>query len=92
MTKRLLSFALTLVVVFGTCLASFPSLSAFASFKTGDVITITGKEGGGVFYAGGYYGGPGADIPPYFVSAMNATDRTNTANYFVWCASYGVTD
>lgn len=89
MTKRLLSLMLALVLFAGTCLTVIPSLTSFATFEEGDVITITDKAGGGVFPEGS----PiilGDDAPTYYVSAMTATDASSTALYYAWCASYGV--
>ncbi|MBR6594575.1 MAG: hypothetical protein IKK83_05280 [Clostridia bacterium] len=91
MKKRILSMVLTLVLLMGTCLTAIPSFQASASFQSGDVVTITEKDGGAIYPEGS----PvlfGNDVAKYFASAMSATNSAQTAEYFAWCASYGVTD
>lgn len=86
MTKRLFSMLLVCVMLITACLTAIPTFEAFATFKNGEVVIITDRAGGSVSPEGVV----GTDYPTYFVSAMEATNAEKTANYFAWCASYGV--
>lgn len=90
MLKKLLTKAIALMVIVFVCLAVIPPPNVSASFKNGDVVVITDSMGGAIFPEGSPLT-EGEDVIRYYLSAMDATNSEKTAEYYAWCASYGVT-
>lgn len=89
MLKKLLTKAIALLVIVFVCIAVIPPPNVSASFKNGDVVVITDSVSGAIFPEGSPLT-EGEDVIMYYLSAMDATNSEKTADYYAWCASYGV--
>ncbi len=89
MLKKLLTKAIALLVIVFVCFAVIPPPNVSASFKNGDVVAITDSVSGAIFPEGSPLT-EGEDVIRYYLSAMDATNSEKTADYYAWCASYGV--